>query len=346
VEEVGIEPKPFRVQLLSKQCCTLCKSSSVLLGTINKSRSTDIISINIIMTTYLSPLVSCIHCREIKSAKGIHSHYLTVHTDNGKFKLDLARKNSNIASLVTKNKNKEDKINLYKLSPKYCKKCNNSLEYHQRNYKFCSTSCAALHNNTLRDPRSEESREKSRKAMTPALHSKIKFCICKFCLISFIWNSVSKGSKMFCSRKCHSNYSSIGKSDLAKKRGLGGVRQSKKILYNGVHLGSSYELTIAKSLDEHSIKWIIPKRIPYIDPFGKERTYAADFFLPKYNLYLDPKNDFLINNVNPTYGFTDAEKIKCVMIQNNIKILIISKPHLSWNSISNWIISNSNNFIL
>lgn len=298
------------------------------------------------MTNYLSPLVSCIICREVKSSKGIHSHFLTKHTDSGKTKLDSARKNSRAASVITRNKIKEDKINVYSLSPNYCKNCNNSLEYHQRSYNFCSTSCSALHNNSLRKPRSEESKEKSRKSMTPSPHTKIKFCICKHCAINFMWNSISKGSRTYCSKKCCNNSSFTRKSTSAKARGLGGVRQSKKILYNGVYLGSTYELTLAKSLDNHSINWTKPKRIPYIDPFNKERTYEADFFLPEYNLYLDPKNEFLINNINPSLGFTDIEKIKCVMDQNNIKVLIISKDHLSWNSINEWILSKSSSFII
>lgn len=33
---------------------------------------------------YLSPLVSCLTCREVKSAKGIFSHIIAAHTQEGK----------------------------------------------------------------------------------------------------------------------------------------------------------------------------------------------------------------------------------------------------------------------
>jgi hypothetical protein len=33
---------------------------------------------------YLSPLVSCLECREIKSSKGIFSHFIAAHTEAGK----------------------------------------------------------------------------------------------------------------------------------------------------------------------------------------------------------------------------------------------------------------------
>ena len=45
--------------------------------------------------------------------------------------------------------------------------------------------------------------------------------------------------------------------------------------------------------------------------------------------FLDPKNDFLINNKNPALGFTDAEKISLAMQQNNIRVIILNKDHLS-----------------
>lgn len=122
-------------------------------------------------------------------------------------------------------------------------------------------------------------------------------------------------------------------SKLAIERGFGGVRQSKKILHNGVKLGSTYELILAKSLDLNKVKWELPKRFFYIDPNGKTRTYTPDFYLPEYNLYLDPKNDFLIKNVNPHLGFSDLQKIDLVQLQNNITVLVLNKNQLSWESI-------------
>lgn len=44
-----------------------------------------------------------------------------------------------------------------------------------------------------------------------------------------------------------------------------------------------------------------------------------------YNVYLDPKNDFLIK--------TDIDKIKRTAEQNNVKIIILGKKHLIKESI-------------
>jgi len=57
-----------------------------------------------------------------------------------------------------------------------------------------------------------------------------------------------------------------------------------------IHLQSSWEVKIAKKLDDLKIEWIRPsKRIKW-DDGGRIRTYLPDFYLPEYDLYLDVKN--------------------------------------------------------
>lgn len=138
-------------------------------------------------------------------------------------------------------------------------------------------------------------------------------------------------------RTPHSNDTKQRLSEVAKSRGLGGINYKSVITYNGVKLDSSYELTVAKSLDENGVKWIRPSRFKYIDSKGVEHTYTPDFYLPEYDVYLDPKNDFLIENINPWLGYTDVEKIKWVQSQNNIKVLILNKDNLTWDRISSLI---------
>lgn len=60
--------------------------------------------------------------------------------------------------------------------------------------------------------------------------------------------------------------------------------------YNGVMMDSTWEVRLAKKLDSDHIQWIRPDPIKYTDLHGKNRHYFPDFYLPKYNLYLDPKN--------------------------------------------------------
>lgn len=125
-------------------------------------------------------------------------------------------------------------------------------------------------------------------------------------------------------------------SILAKKNGLGGFAWRKGILYNNIKLDSSYEVIVAKSLDENNIKWERPNRIKYFIG-NEEHHYTPDFYLPEYDVYLDPKNDFLINNPNPKTGIFDIDKIKIVEEQNNIKCIVLDKNNLTWDKIKNYL---------
>lgn len=142
-----------------------------------------------------------------------------------------------------------------------------------------------------------------------------------------------KGKQRTGNYKPHTEEFKQNQRENAIKRGLGGVRQSRWITYNGKTLGSSYELEVVKSLDENGIEWDTCKRFGYLDPNGKKRTYTPDIYLPAFDVYLDPKNDFLINNINPSLGFSDKEKIRLVEEQNEIKVIILNKNELDWSII-------------
>lgn len=116
----------------------------------------------------------------------------------------------------------------------------------------------------------------------------------------------------------------------AIKNKLGGHTSKKAIYYkciNGseIYLQSNYEVKVAESLDLNNIKWIRPKYFNWIDNNGIKHRYYADFYLIDYNVYLDPKNDYLI--------IKDLDKINRVNEQNKIKILILNKTQLEWNTI-------------
>lgn len=137
----------------------------------------------------------------------------------------------------------------------------------------------------------------------------------------------------------HKNYGHPTTEDTKKKlrqyalkNNLGGFNMRRGIYYDEVKLDSSYEVIVAKDLDKNKIRWQRCSRFPYhID--NTLHYYTPDFYLPDYDIYLDPKNDFLINNINPNLGYTDIEKIKQVEIENNIKIIILDKNNLLWENI-------------
>ena len=91
--------------------------------------------------------------------------------------------------------------------------------------------------------------------------------------------------------------------------------------YKGIMLDSSWELELAKRLDELNVKWIRPKSIPWTDAEGRVRRYFPDFYLPEHDLYLDPKNkhaynvqkekiDILLATYDNIQFITDLDDIK------------------------------------
>jgi len=122
--------------------------------------------------------------------------------------------------------------------------------------------------------------------------------------------------------------------EVAIERGLGGyTKHIHSIDYNGVSLDSSWELLVAKDLDLHNINWVRPKRISYIDNKNKMHYYYPDFYLPDYNIYLDPKNPYLLDNDHSNMGYTDRQKLEWVMSQNNVKIIVLTARDLTWEKI-------------
>jgi hypothetical protein len=86
------------------------------------------------------------------------------------------------------------------------------------------------------------------------------------------------------------------------------------LYYKGIMLDSSWELALAKRLDELNIKWTRPDPIPWIDKEGVKHNYFPDFYLPEYDKYLDPKNKHAIK--------VQEEKLKILMDQySNIDII-------------------------
>lgn len=144
----------------------------------------------------------------------------------------------------------------------------------------------------------------------------------------------------------HSEETKARLSAVARARGFGGKNYKSVIEYKGVKLDSSYELIVAQELDKHNISWVRPHRVEYITPDGKQHYYTPDFYLPEFDVYLEPKNDYLIENINPWLGYKDTEKIQWVMEQNNIIVLLLDKNNLEWSAIFNKICTCRSNSVV
>ena len=151
------------------------------------------------------------------------------------------------------------------------------------------------------------------------LHIHEKYCKCN-------------PNRVECIGHLHTDEEKKHLSDLAKEQKFGGWHTSKKYVYNGIRLDSTYEVTFAQDLDLNGVKWERPEPLTY-KLNEDEHRYYPDFYLPEQNVFVDTKNDFLINNINPRFGITDVEKIKLVEQQNDVKVLILDKNNLSWEAV-------------
>jgi len=111
----------------------------------------------------------------------------------------------------------------------------------------------------------------------------------------------------------------------AKKQGFGGYREnagrSKKFKVvdsfgKETTLQSTYELKCFEILTQLKINWFRPKALKY-----DGKNYFADFYLPDYDLYLDPKNNYKAK--------LDSEKINKVIEQNAVSVFILLENELT-----------------
>lgn len=206
---------------------------------------------------------------------------------------------------------------------KKCENCGNENNGDYGSGRFCSIKCSRGFSTKAK--RSEINAKVSKK-MTLGEDVTLN---CKNCDKEFKVRPC-RSKQRFCSTSCSAQFSGKKNAsffrELAKKTGLGGNRNSYAYGWydspfaGRVFLESSYELKVAKDLDKNGIKWIRPKPLNY-----DKNKYYPDFYLIDYDSYLDPKNNFLIEK--------DKEKIKKVEEQNNVKITILNRNQLSWESI-------------
>lgn len=212
---------------------------------------------------------------------------------------------------------------------KFCEKEFTSNKFEKR--KFCSSSCSASYSNTHRKF-SDNEKNKIRKKISLSMkkyhgnqtkkeHStyinkrkqktynkpkinrrkckinyaacKIHYATCKKCGKLFIKAHAKKNmERLTCSREC-AIYLSVGnrtyQNGSRKPVCYFNITENKDVL-----LESSWEVKVAEKLDQLKIKWIRPKPLKWVDN-NKTRYYFPDFYLPDYNLYLDPKNPYCMD---------------------------------------------------
>lgn len=235
----------------------------------------------------------------------------------------------------TQEKNKQKRIDDYYLTPKLCLNCQTIINYHKHNkYNFCNHSCAAAFNNKnrIRKAKQPKKRNKHRKQYTTnstqsccilnfkkiPVHNipiggivkiyQSNVCvidsrICKICNKPFIIaNGKRNTSRITCSKIC-SNIASVGNRSYVNGK-LKSTYYFNKHQNKEVFLESSWEVKVAEKLDSKNLEWIRPNPIQWVNSVSITKYYYPDFYLPTYNLYLDPKNPYCMS--------LDVEKMEAV----------------------------------
>lgn len=267
-----------------------------------------------------------------------------LYCENNFDTFDKVKKYCNLSCSTShrNNKNTTAKIKKYNLNPKSCLNCNHAIDYDKRLNIFCSSSCSAQYNNQRRPPRSIESRRRTADSLKK-LYAEIKknktkieknkpkikkterltkvksvrFSNCVVC------KQIIIGKRKTCGDACYSKFFSLltrgklgGNTDINRP----GVDSFGKKFY----FDSSWEVILAEDLTRNNILWSRPKRFI----LSNGRGYTPDFYIPAYNIYIDPKAK------RPNYYRDSILKIEMFEKEYLTKCLVISnKKLLTWSHI-------------
>jgi hypothetical protein len=146
-------------------------------------------------------------------------------------------------------------------------------------------------------------------------------CQCLNCGKAFL--SPNRVKRKLCSKECGTAWRS---RECKSREGMGRNNNSHAAWYDSpiagrVWLESSWERQCAEIFDKHQVQWERPKtRFLWIDQDGKSHHYYPDFYLPCFDLYLDPKN--------PWQQEKDAYKLARVRENHSIKLVILNKEEI------------------
>lgn len=286
----------------------------------------------------------CICGRTFTNAQSFNGHKANckIHLLQKYGNLDkyfTARRNTtekgSVANRAAGDKRRQSLLDAWIAEKHKCEHCGKIMTEKFGSGRFCSKSCANSRSHT------ENTKEKISDSLKDYNNTKLNYC--KNC-----GKQLSRNNKSGYCKQCFFKFRAISADtknklrDRAIERKLGGTPKKNYILYKGIYLDSSYELKVAKSLDKNKVRWERPVQFVYYennDMLNKQHTYTPDFYLPDYDVYLDPKNDFLINNENPALGYKDVDKIKWVEEYNNICVIVLNSEQLSWSVIKDIIMN-------
>ena len=204
----------------------------------------------------------------------------------------------------------------------FCLHCNSPI---YNSNKFCSRSCSATYCNARKDWATiKTGPDKGTVPKTYAPFTKVKQCeIC---------NKWHAGQGKTCKDKnCRHTILSLalrGKTGGNRDANIPGIDcAGKKFFFD-----SNWERVLADSLTENNIIWTRPSKFI----LSNGRSYTPDFYLPEYDIYLDPKAH------RPNHYRSSILKIEMFESEFNTKCCVISnKKNLTWGHIQTMLLLKS-----
>jgi hypothetical protein len=220
---------------------------------------------------------------------------------------------------------RQERIVVYDLTPSLCKECDIAIPYAKRKNKFCCSSCAAKYTNAKKDW--------SKITTGPTKGSVPKWYVPKTLVkICAICGKYHPGGGNTCSKECFSKYVSLqvrGKTGGNRDVNMPGTDSDG----NHFYYDSGWEISLAKSLNINGVRWQRPKRFILSDG----RSYTPDFYLPDYDVFLDPKAK------RPGHYRTSLLKIEMFEQEYGKSCLVISnKKWLNWGQVQTMLLVGNN----
>ncbi len=121
------------------------------------------------------------------------------------------------------------------------------------------------------------------------------------------------------------------RSKILEELGVGGFQTIKWYSLKNINnqefiVRGKWELQVGELLNKNQVLWVRKIYIPYTDFDGINRTYTPDFYIPSLDRYLEVKGYF---------SEKDKNKLKLVVEQNKINILVIQGGDLNNELINN-----------
>lgn len=180
---------------------------------------------------------------------------------------------------------------------------------HKKGKKCCSLGCSHRYSQSNVDP--DIHRQSVQRCSTYPREKELTCAVCGNRFTKMV--KCNSETVKTCGKKC---LIELMRKNARSNPNCGGDTQYRKYKYHDIWMDSRWEVELATWMDVKGIKWERSRKkhmFWWTDAAGEKRRYYPDFYLPEFDIYVDPKNKYLIS--------VDKLKIESVIKENNIRLV-------------------------